>query len=142
MNICVINGPNINMLGSREPDVYGKTTYKELIKKIEKHAKNDKINVKCFVSNYEGKIVTYIQKHLHVDALIINMGAFSHYSYAIYDALKMYKGVIVEVHMSNVEIREEFRNNLIFTPLVKKQIIGQGINGYIQAIDYIKEVLK
>lgn len=134
--VLVINGPSLNMLGIREVDIYGKTTYKELINMIKAKSKEEKIKVKCVQSNYEGKIIDYIQKaYRKYDGIIINPGAYSHYSYAIRDAIVSVDIKTIEVHISNVEAREDFRKKLVISDVCAKTISGHGVNGYLEALD-------
>lgn len=136
--ILIINGPNLNMLGIREPNIYGNITYKDLCKKLKKYSKEKAIKLEIFQSNEEGKIVTKIQKSIHKDGIIINAGAYTHTSIAILDALKAIKqDNIIEVHISNIEAREEFRKKSYISLIAKKSIIGKGIQGYFEALDSI-----
>lgn len=138
--ILVINGVNLNMLGIRETSIYGNNTYKDLKKKISQYAKTKHVYVEYFISNYEGAIVTKIQKMGNkYDGLIINPGAYSHYSIAILDALKILNVPIVEVHISDITKREEFRKKSITALAALKVIMGHGFDGYLMAID---ELLK
>ena len=140
MKILVINGPNINMLGVREPEVYGNEYYFHLVRMIKKHAKELEIKVKIVHSNEEGKIVTYIQRALNrYDGIIINPGAYTHTSIAILDALKAVNIPTVEVHISDPEEREEFRHFSYVSLVAKKTIKGQGLKGYNFALDYFKD---
>ena len=133
--ILVINGPSLNLLGTREVDIYGDTSYKDLIKLIKEEAKNNNLRVKCVQSNHEGKIVDYIQKAYNkFDGIIINPGAYSHYSYAIRDAIKAVSIKTIEVHISNVVAREDFRRNLVISDVCVKTISGHGIDGYLEAL--------
>ena len=137
--VLVIDGPSINMLGIREVDIYGKTTYKDLIKLIKLEAKANNIKVKCIQSNYEGKIIDYIQKAYNkFDGIIINPGAYSHYSYAIRDAIASVNIPTVEVHISDVLNREPFRANLVISDVCTKTIIGKGYNSYLEALKELK----
>lgn len=133
--IWVINGPNINMLGIREPNIYGYRTYKNLIKEIKKHAKEKNVKVKCFQSNYEGELVSIIQKAYFkkIDGIVINPAAYTHYSVAILDALKATNIDTIEVHISDVNNREDFRKISFVRSYVKECI--KGPNCYIEAID-------
>ena len=143
MKILVINGPNLNMLGIREPDIYGKNTYKVLVKKIKKHAKEKGIKVECFQSNYEGAIVTKIQKSLKkFDGIVINPGAYTHTSVAILDALKAVGLPCVEVHISDVDEREDFRKISFIKSYCIKTIKGKGFDGYLEAMDTLGEMKK
>ncbi len=138
MKILVINGVNLNMLGIREPSLYGKSTYKDLIKSIKNHAKSKGVKVKCFQSNMEGEICTAIQKAYNkYDGIIINAGAYTHTSVAILDALKCVNIKTVEVHITDINAREEFRKNSYIALIAEKSIVGKGFEGYNLAIDYL-----
>ena len=142
MKILVINGVNLNMLGIREPNLYGNSTYKDLVKQINNHAKNLGVKVKLFQSNYEGDICTAIQKaYKKFDGIIINAGAFTHTSVAILDALKAVAIPTVEVHITDINEREEFRKLSYISLFAEKKIAGKGFNGYNLALDYLKEKL-
>ena len=138
MKIMVINGANINMLGVREPDIYGKETYINLCKKIEDHCKINNIEVEIFQSNHEGDLVDKIQSCLGVcDGIVINPGAYTHTSIALLDALKAVGIRCVEVHISDVSSREDFRQVSYVRQACVKTIAGHGTQGYIEAIDYL-----
>ena len=140
MKILVINGPNLNMLGIREPDHYGKETYDDLVTKIKNHCKSKDIFVELFQSNHEGAIVDEIQKaYNNFDGIVINPGAYTHTSIAILDALKSVSIPTVEVHISNVKEREDFRQISYVRLACVKTIMGHGTNGYIEAIDFLSE---
>ena len=140
MKILVINGPNINMLGIREPEIYGKENYNSLVEKIRKRASEISVGVEVYQSNHEGFIVDKIQDaYDKFDALVINPGAYTHTSIAILDALKSIGLPCVEVHISDVSLREDFRQISYVRQYCEKTIMGQGINGYLMAIDYLKE---
>ncbi len=140
MKILVINGPNLNMLGIREPDHYGKETYPDLVKKIEDHCREKKIQVRLFQSNHEGSLVDEIQAAYGVfDGIVINPGAYTHTSIAILDALKSVSIPAVEVHISKVEEREDFRQISYVRLACKKTITGHGTDGYLEAIDLLAE---
>ncbi len=140
MKLLVINGPNINMLGVREPQIYGKDTYKSLCKKIKAHAKMRGIKVRLFQSNSEGALVSCIQSaYKKFDSIIINPAAYTHTSVALLDALKAVGIPTVEVHISDISSREDFRGISYVRQFCIKTISGQGINGYLQAIDYLIE---
>ena len=140
MRILVINGPNLNMLGIREKELYGDKTYKALITKIKNHAKNKGVKVKCFQSNCEGKIVTEIQKaYKKFDGIVINPGAYTHTSVAILDALKSVNIKTIEVHITDVDSREEFRKISYVSLFAQKKIAGKGFDGYLEAIDCLGE---
>ncbi|MBQ6727791.1 MAG: type II 3-dehydroquinate dehydratase [Clostridia bacterium] len=140
MKILVINGVNLNMLGIREPDLYGKSDYKALVKTVKSHAKGIGVKVKCFQSNFEGAIVSVIQKaYRRFDGIVINAGAYTHTSIAILDALKAVAIPTVEVHITDINSREEFRKNSYISLYAEKFIAGKGIAGYAAALDYLKE---
>ncbi len=137
MKLLVINGVNLNMLGIREPELYGKTGYKALTKRIKKYAKERGVKVELFQSNYEGAICTKIQKALNkFDGIIINAGAYTHTSVAILDALKAVNLLTVEVHITDINEREEFRKLSYISTYAEKMIAGKGLEGYEMAIDY------
>lgn len=142
MKILVINGPNLNMLGIREPDHYGKETYKELCEKIEKHCKEKNISLEIYQSNHEGDLVDRIQKAYFdkADGIVINPGAYTHTSIALLDALKSVSIPTVEVHISKVEEREDFRQVSYIRAACVKTITGHGTDGYIEAIDFLLNI--
>lgn len=143
MNIRVINGPNLNMLGIREPGIYGKEDYKALCEKIKKYAKEKGVKVKLLQSNHEGDLVSFIQKaYKKDDAIVINPGAYTHTSIAILDAAKAVGLPIVEVHISDVSKREDFRQVSYIRSACVKTITGHGTDGYLEAIDYLIETEK
>lgn len=140
MNILVINGPNLNMLGIREPNHYGRETYADLIAKIEKHCAEKGVEVKCYQSNHEGDLVDAIQSaYGTADGIVINPGAYTHTSIAILDAVKSVGIPTVEVHISKVEEREDFRQISYIRLACVKTITGHGTNGYLEAIDFLIE---
>ena len=140
MNILVINGPNLNMLGVREPDIYGKETYNSLVEKIENYAKEKNIYVRCYQSNHEGDLVDVIQFALGIfDGIVINPGAYTHTSIAILDAVKAVGIPTVEVHISDVSAREDFRQISYIRQACFKTICGKGTDGYLEAIDALVE---
>lgn len=140
MKILVINGPNINMLGIREPAIYGRNTYHDLLALIEKTGKDTGAHIQHFQSNHEGAIVDEIQAAYGVyDGIVINPAAYTHTSVAILDALKAVSIPAVEVHISDVDSRETFRKISYPGLYCEKTIKGQGIDGYRQAILYLQE---
>lgn len=140
MKILVINGPNINMLGIREPKIYGKNTFSDLLLLLDKTAAELDIEVEQFQSNHEGAIVDKIQwAYEKVDGIVINPAAYTHTSIAILDALKSVSIPAVEVHISDVDAREPFRLVSYAGLACIKTIKGQGIDGYRQAIEYLAE---
>jgi 3-dehydroquinate dehydratase-2 len=139
MKILVINGPNINMLGIREPGIYGKQTFADLLILIETTAQQENLEIEQFQSNHEGAIVDRIQESYgKVDGIVINPAAYTHTSVAILDALKSVSIPAVEVHISNVDAREAFRQISYPGMYCEKTIKGQGLDGYRQAILYLK----
>ena len=140
MKILVINGPNINMLGIREPGIYGKNTYSDLLSLIRETGRQLQLEIDHFQSNHEGAIVDTIQEALgKYDGIVINPAAYTHTSVAILDALKAVSIPAVEVHISDVDAREAFRQISYPGLYCEKTIKGQGIDGYRQAILYLKE---
>lgn len=139
MKIMVINGPNINMIGIREPDIYGKQTFTDLLALLDRTAREEGLDIAQFQSNHEGAIVDKIQECYGImDAIIINPAAYTHTSIAILDALKAVALPAVEVHISDVAVRETFRQISYPGMYCEKTIAGQGLDGYRQAILYLK----
>lgn len=140
MKILVLNGPNLNMLGIREPEHYGRETYADLVAKIQNHCDQKGVEVTFFQSNHEGALVDEIQKAYGVmDGIVINPGAYTHTSIAILDAVKSVSIPTVEVHISKVNEREEFRQISYVRLACVNSIIGHGTDGYLEAIDYLIE---
>ena len=140
MKILVINGPNINMLGIREPGIYGKQTFADLLAMLDDLAQTEGLEIQQFQSNHEGAIVDAIQAaYGKIDGIVINPAAYTHTSVAILDALKSVAIPAVEVHISNVDARESFRQLSYPGMYCEKTIKGQGLEGYRQAILYLKE---
>lgn len=140
MKLLVINGPNINMLGIREPNIYGKQTIQDLIALLETAAARLDIEIEHYQSNHEGCIVDKIQEaYGNADAIVINPAAYTHTSVAILDALKAVAIPAVEVHISNVDVREDFRQISYPGMYCEKTIKGEGLNGYVHAMEYLKE---
>lgn len=140
MKIMIINGPNINLLGIREPGIYGESTYTDLENYIENYAKQKNIEAVILQSNGEGEIIDFIHHALgNYDAIVINPGAYTHYSYAIYDALLSVGLPTIEVHISNIHKRDEFRRISVTAPACIGQICGLGFRGYTLAMNYLIE---
>ncbi|MBE6554396.1 MAG: type II 3-dehydroquinate dehydratase [Ruminococcaceae bacterium] len=139
MKLYILNGPNLNMLGVREPEHYGNTTYQSLIEMIEAHARQRGIEVVCRQSNHEGALVDWIQEAYFegADGIVINPGAYTHTSIALLDAVKSTKLPTVEVHISKVEEREAFRQISYIRAACVKTITGHGTAGYLEAIDFL-----
>ena len=140
MKILVLNGPNLNMLGIREPDIYGKRTYADLEAMIKEKCEKDGIKVRIIQSNHEGEIVEFIQAaYKKYDGIVINPAAYTHTSVAILDALKAVGIPAVEVHISDVNEREPFRHISYAGMYCEHHIIGHGFDGYLEAIDHLRE---
>lgn len=141
MKILVINGPNLNFLGIREPSVYGKQDYAYLVNLIQEKGKQENFEVECFQSNHEGAIIDRIQDSYFdgIDGIVINPGAYTHYSYAIRDALASIPTKKVEVHISDIDSREEFRHISVTKEVCDLQICGHGLDGYLEAIDFLRK---
>ena len=139
MKLLVINGPNLNFLGKRNPEIYGKEDYPYLLDLIQDKAMKENCEIDTFQSNYEGAIIDRLQEAYTdgTQGIIINPGAFTHYSYAIHDALETIPYLKVEIHISDITKREEFRRHSVTKEACNHQIYGQGLAGYLMAIDYI-----
>lgn len=136
--IIVVNGPNLNLLGEREPEIYGTMTLAELESAVAKFTAAMKIEVRLFQSNHEGSIIDFIHENRHwADGVVINPGALTHYSYALRDALESVKPPVIEVHLSNIHQREAFRQHSVIKEVCEKQIVGLGIQGYFRAIEFL-----
>ena len=140
MKFLIINGPNLNLLGSREPGIYGKTGYESLCEMIQQEAAWLNSTAVCFQSNHEGAIIDTIHDAVgKYDAIVMNPGAYTHYSYAILDALKAVNVPAVEVHISNIHKREEFRHKSVTAAGCVGQICGLGLYGYLAAMRYFTD---
>ena len=140
MRILIINGPNINMLGIREKNIYGSKNYKDLIKYIKEYTEDKEIEIEIYQSNSEGQIINKIQEAYNLyDGIVINPAAYTHTSIAILDALKAVNIPTVEVHLTDVDKREDFRKISYVSYFARKTIKGKGFDGYIEAIDFLKE---
>ncbi|MBR4632775.1 MAG: type II 3-dehydroquinate dehydratase [Elusimicrobia bacterium] len=135
--ILIINGPNLNLLGTREPEIYGKTTLKTIEQALKEKAEKLNVEIECFQSNIEGEIINKIHSAKNVfDAIIINPAAYTHTSVAIRDAFSSVKIPAIEVHISNVYSREDFRHNSLIAPVLIGQISGLGVDGYLLALEF------
>ena len=143
MKLLILNGPNINMLGIREPDHYGKETYSDLVKKIDDYCKTKAIECEFFQSNHEGALVDKIQEaYGKIDGIVFNPAAYTHTSVAILDAVKSVSIPTVEVHISKVEEREDFRQVSFIRKAAVKTITGLGTDGYLRAVDFLERLLE
>lgn len=138
--LLLINGPNLNLLGEREPDVYGHTTLLEIIAAVTDEAKQYGIAIKPFQSNHEGGIIDFIQaEHKNASGIIINPGALTHYAYSLRDCLAAVEIPVVEVHISNIQRREEWRRKSVLTEVCTGLISGLGTDGYLLALRFFKD---
>jgi 3-dehydroquinate dehydratase-2 len=136
--VLLINGPNLNLLGQREPEIYGRATLIEIENMVAEKAARKGIQVKSFQSNHEGAIIDFVQaEHGAADGIIINPGALTHYGYALRDSLTGVRLPIIEVHISNVHKREEWRRQTIMAEVCTGIICGLGVEGYLLALDYL-----
>ncbi len=143
MKVCLIHGPNLNLLGIRETDIYGKDSFDDINRKIKQYAGQLEVEIRIFQSNHEGEIIDVIHDARNwADALIINPGAYTHYSYAIRDAISAVRLPAIEVHLSNVHAREEFRRHSVISPVTVGQIVGFGTMGYLLALDAAKQLVE
>lgn len=140
--ILVIHGPNLNLLGEREPGIYGTDTFDSINTEIKALAEKNELQCDIFQSNHEGEIIDTIQNaRLSYDGIVINPGAYTHYSYAIRDAIAALKIPVVEVHMSNIHARDEFRNKSVTAPVCAGQICGFGKNSYFLGVMALKSAI-
>lgn len=136
MRILVLHGPNLNLLGEREPQIYGTMTLGELNDRLRAHAKRKKVKLEIFQSNHEGELIDLIHAHRKkAQALVFNPGAYTHYSYALRDAVAASQLPTIEVHLSDIKKREPFRRVSVISPVCLRQISGKGVRGYLEAID-------
>jgi len=143
IKISLIHGPNLNLLGMRETEIYGRDTYDEINRKIKQRAQQSGMEVRILQTNHEGEIVDAIQEaRSWADAIIINPAALTHYSYAVRDALTAVRLPAIEVHLSNIHSREEFRRHSVISPVVVGQIVGLGSLGYLLALDAIQFIVE
>ncbi|MEE0682608.1 MAG: type II 3-dehydroquinate dehydratase [Candidatus Gastranaerophilaceae bacterium] len=143
MHILLLNGPNLNLTGVREQDVYGSTTLAEIEKLLTARASDFGIDVTCIQSNCEGALIDALHNAMNqCDGVILNPGALSHYSYALRDAIAASNLPAIEVHMSNISAREPFRSTSVLTPVCKGSIVGLGYRGYLLALEYFASIYK
>lgn len=143
MNILVVNGPNLNFLGKREPEIYGKQSYNDLVNFLLAYGEMYHDYIEVYQSNSEGEIIDIIQNNYHrFDCLVINPAAYTHYSYAIFDCIKSINIPTIEVHLSNIKNREDFRKISVIEPACITQIYGKGFNSYIEAFKFLQKEVK
>jgi 3-dehydroquinate dehydratase-2 len=143
IKISLLLGPNLNLIGSREPEFYGRDSFDEINRKIKARAQQLDMDVRILQSNHEGELVDAIQDaRSWADALIINPGALTHYSYALRDAITAVRLPTIEVHLSNVHAREEFRRHSVISPVVSGQIVGLGAQGYLLALEAARNIVE
>ncbi len=143
IRVTLIHGPNLNMLGVRDPDIYGKDNFETVNKKIEGHAKHLGIEIRIRQSNSEGEIINFIQEAMSwAEAIVINPGAYTHYAYAIRDAIADSRLPTIEVHLTNVHAREEFRRHSVISPVATGQIVGFGTQSYLLGLAAAKSLIE
>lgn len=143
MNILILNGPNLNLLGTREPEIYGTTTLADIEKLCAETAKKHGLSIAFKQSNHEGELIDWIQAgKKSAKGIIINAGGYTHTSVAIHDALKAVALPVIEVHLSDPKKREEFRHRSLIEPVAKKSIVGKGAQGYAEAVEAMAALVK
>ncbi len=141
--ILLIHGPNLNMLGKRDPKHYGSSTLNRLVTLVSRETKKKGMNVKAFQSNHEGALIDYIQKNSSkAVGVIINAGALTHYSYALHDAILDSRLPAIEVHLSDIKMRETWRRHSVIAPACKKTISGKKERGYVEAVEMLSKLIK
>jgi 3-dehydroquinate dehydratase-2 len=136
--ILIINGPNLNLLGKREESVYGNKSFEEILPKLQENASENKAEIEYFQSNHEGAIIDKLHESIgSIDYIIINPGALTHYSYSLHDAILSVKIPVIEVHISNIFRRDDWRAKSVISPAVEGIISGFGLDGYMMALEFI-----
>jgi 3-dehydroquinate dehydratase-2 len=136
----VINGPNLNLLGQRDPDIYGSFTYEALVHAIDDHAKASSVRVSHFQSNHEGDLIDWLQQadRENITGVLLNAGAFTHYSYALHDAIEAIQVPVIEIHLSDISRRKEsWRHTSVIAPVVEQTFQGEGLDSYRKGLDYL-----
>jgi len=141
--ILLINGPNLNLLGARKPEIYGSKTLAEIVKDVQRQGKKLDLDVVDFQSNFEGAIIDFIHAQRHIGSgIVINAGAYTHTSIAIRDALEAVELPVVEVHISDIHTRETFRHHSYISDIAEKCIVGEGVKGYVMALEFISDLIQ
>lgn len=136
MNILVLHGPNLNLLGEREPKIYGRMTLPQLNARLRGHVKSSKVGLRIFQSNHEGRLIDLIHRHRRwANGLVFNPGAYTHYSYALRDAVSASGVPTIEVHLTDIKRREPFRRRSVIAPACLAQVSGKGVASYLEALD-------
>ena len=138
MKILILNGPNLHLLGKRDPRYYGKQTLEELNQRLKDHCNEIGVESVFLQSNHEGTLIDILSQE-NFDGCVLNAGAFTHYSYALHDTIESISKPVVEVHLSDIEHRDDFRKTRVFADVVKAVFMGEGINSYRKGIDFLKE---
>lgn len=140
MRVLVLHGPNLNLLGEREPELYGRTTLAELDARLREEGERLGLEVRCFQSNHEGALIDAIHEARHwMDALVLNAGAYTHTSYALRDAIAAVKARAIEVHLTNIEEREPWRRTSVLAEVCEARFMGKGVGSYLEALAHIAE---